>query len=262
MGDPVLYHLEGGVATVTLNRPEALNACDVALKEGLLQALDQATGDATVRAVVLTGAGRAFCVGQDLREHRDRLGERHPNALDTVTRHYNPIVSALTNLAKPTVAAVNGVAAGAGAGFAFGCDFRVASANASFLLAFAGIGLSADSGTSWTLQRLVGYAKATELLLLAEPVAAAEALALGLVSQVVPLEALASTAAALAGRLATGPTAAYAAIKEALSFAATASLHDTLAREAVLQERAGATRDHHNAVAAFLAKTRPVFEGR
>lgn len=262
MGEAVRYQAADGVATVTLNRPDALNACDLALKEQLLDALDRAAGDDAVRSVILTGAGRAFCVGQDLREHRDRLTERHPTALDTVTRHYNPIVSTLANLAKPTVAAVNGVAAGAGAGFALACDFRLASANASFLLAFAGVGLGADSGTSWTLQRIVGYARATQLLLLAEPVQAPEALALGLVTQLVAPEALPGAAAALAHRLAAGPTAAYAAIKEALSYAATASLHDALAREAFLQARAGATRDHQHAVEAFLAKTRPVFEGR
>jgi len=248
------------VATITLDRPEARNALNTATKEALLAALTEVHADDAVRAVVVTGAGRAFCVGQDLREHADTLAAGG-DVQDTVRAHYNPIALAIATMPKPVVAAVNGPAAGAGAGFAFAADLRLASERASFVTAFAGIGLSADSGMSWTLQRLVGYARASALLLLSEPVTAAQALDMGLVNAVVEPDTLGAAAHDLAARMAAGPTIAYAAIKTALARAAVSDLPTALETEAVLQQRAGATQDHRNATAAFLAKQTPVFTG-
>jgi len=255
---------EGAVAAITLNRPDAANALTVQAKEELLAAVRQCGADPQVRAVILTGAGRAFCAGQDLREHADSLAsdERGSTPLETVRRHYNPITAAITGMPKPVIAAVNGVAAGAGASLAFACDFRIAAASASFLMAFARIGLGADSGASWTLQRLAGAAVAAELLMLAEPVSAQQALDLRLVTSVVPDEELAGAASALARRLAAGPTAAYAAIKDSLLFAAGHGLAQSLEHEADLQEQLGCSSDHRAATMAFLAKQQPAFEGR
>lgn len=249
-----------GVATLTLNRPESLNSLSTELRETLLAALTEAAADDAVRAVVLAGQGRAFCVGQDLREHVEAL--RDGSALETVRAHYNPIVLRIAGMPKPVVAAVGGVAAGAGASFAFAADFRIAGESAKFLLAFANIGLTADSGASWTLPRLIGQARATALLMLAEPVTAGHALDIGLVNAVVPDDRVLVAAHELAARLANGPTLAYAAIKQSLLHAASSSLADALEREAVLQIRMGATADHRDATAAFVAKQKPVFHGR
>jgi enoyl-CoA hydratase/carnithine racemase len=261
VSETVLYDLRDGVAVLTLNRPDAMNSLTAEMKVALRTALERAAGDDTVRAVLLTGAGRAFCAGQDLREHAASL-DAGQGLAGTVADHYNPIVRAITSMPKPIVAVVNGVAAGAGASLAFACDLIIASERASFATAFIKIGLAPDSGMSWTLQRLVGRAKAAELLLLAEPVPAAQALELGLVNQVAPADQLDTVARALAGRLAVGPTAAYAAVKEALDHAATHGLAATLDKEAELQDRCAATADHAAATKAFLKKEQPVFEGR
>jgi 2-(1,2-epoxy-1,2-dihydrophenyl)acetyl-CoA isomerase len=259
---PLVVEHADGVATVTLNRPRSMNSLSESLKEALVAAVDDLARDDAVRAVVLTGAGRGFCVGEDLREHAARLEVNDPAPLSTVTQHYNPIVSGLAHLPKPVVAAVNGMAAGAGAGFAFACDFRIASADAAFLIAFANVGLSLDSGVSWTLPRLVGLARASAMCLLAEPIPAAAALEMGLVNAVVEPDRLLPAAQELAARLAAGPTQAYAAIKQALQFASSATLDQALAREGELQRAAGQTADHRHATAAFLAKQKPMFEGR
>lgn len=247
---------------MTLDRPNAMNAMSTAVKEQLLDVLRAVRSDDAARAVVLSGSGRAFCVGQDLREHAAALQSDDRAVETTVRTHYNPITLEIATMPKPVVAAVNGAAAGAGAGFAFAADFRIASDRASFVTAFAAIGLSADSGMSWTLQRLVGYGRATALLMLAEPVSAEQALQMGLVNAVVPAETLPSAAHELAARLAAGPTAAYAAIKESLAVSAVHDLGAALDFEAQMQLRTGATADHRNATAAFLAKQTPVFEGR
>lgn len=262
MSDTVLYELDGAVAIITLNRPAARNALTAEAKVALLAAVRTAGAAADVRAVLLTGAGGAFCAGQDLREHADLLTAGGGAALDTVRRHYNPIVETISGMPKPVVAALPGVAAGAGAGLAFACDFRIAAERASLLLAFARVGLGADSGTSWTLQRLVGPARAAELLMLAEPVDAPTALALGLVTSVVPDDELPATAAAFARRLAEGPTLAYAAIKEGLLFAAAHGLSEALEMEADLQARLGDTADHRSATQAFVARQAPHYQGR
>lgn len=263
MTDPLLVERTDGVVTLTLNRPESLNSLDLALKVALRDTLAEIEGDRSCRAVVLTGAGRAFCAGQDLQEHAQTLQRGSGEPLDTVRVHYNPIANRLANLPKPVVAAVRGMAAGAGASLALLADFRVGGPGTRFLLAFANVGLAADTGASWSLPRLVGHAKAVELLMLAEPVAAADADRLGLLTRLVDDdEAVLPAAQELAGRLAVGPTVAYAAIKRELAVADAGTLSDALAAEAQAQAICGATADHRGATEAFLAKRRPAFEGR
>lgn len=261
MTDSVLRQQAGAVATITINRPAARNALTAETKVGLLDALRDCGADDGIRAVILTGAGQAFCAGQDLREHADLL-DAGAAPVDTVREHYNPLVATITGMPKPVIAAVNGVAAGAGAALAFACDFRIAAERASLLMAFARVGLGADSGASWTLQRLVGMARAAELLMLAEPVDAARALSMGLLTSVVADEELPGAAADFAARLAAGPTRAYGAIKESLLYAAGHGLHESLGKEAELQQLLGQTHDHQAATRAFVRKEQPVYEGR
>ncbi|MFI9556954.1 enoyl-CoA hydratase-related protein [Nonomuraea endophytica] len=257
----IRYDVSESVSTITLDRPDAMNSLTAELKTALLDALRRAAEDPMVRAVLLTGSGRAFCAGQDLREHSDNL-EAGRGLAGTVRKHYNPIVELITTMPKPVVAAINGVAAGAGASLAFACDLRVASEKAKFAMAFGGIGLAPDSGASWTLQRLVGPGRAAELLLLGEPLDAQRALELGVVTRVVAPDDVLKTAQELAVRLAHGPTKAYAATKRALAYAATHSLAEALELEAVLQDECAATDDHLDATRSFLVKERPTFYGR
>ncbi|MEU2869249.1 enoyl-CoA hydratase-related protein [Streptomyces olivoreticuli] len=261
MADTVLYDVTDGLATVTLNRPDAMNALDIETKIALRDVLGEAGADPAVRAVLLTATGRAFCVGQDLKEHVELLA-RAESVMSTVKEHYNPIVTAITGMRKPVVAGVNGVAAGAGAGFAFAADYRVVADTAAFNTSFAGVALTADSGVSWTLPRLVGHSRASDLLLFPRNVPAQEAYELGIANKVVPAAELAAEAAAVARRLAEGPTAAYAALKESLAYGADHSLAQSLAKEDELQARAGASEDHRIAVDAFLKKQKPRFVGR
>jgi 2-(1,2-epoxy-1,2-dihydrophenyl)acetyl-CoA isomerase len=262
VNSPVQCELGDGTATVIMDRPDALNALDVGMKTALLDALVRVADDASIRAVVLTGRGRAFSVGQDLREHARNLDTLPLESVwATVAEHFAPISLTLATMPKPVIAAVNGIAAGAGASIAFACDFRIVAHSAAFNLAFTGIGLSADTGATWTLPRLVGRAKALELLIMPSTVAADEALALGLATSVVPAADLASAAARLAHRLAAGPTVAYAAVKEAVTFSSTHGLAEALANEGTLMARTGGTNDHRSAVASFLAKETPVFTG-
>jgi 2-(1,2-epoxy-1,2-dihydrophenyl)acetyl-CoA isomerase len=260
---PVLLEVADGVATITFNRPEAMNSLDVATKEALLSSLREVAGDSAVRCVVLTGNGRAFCVGQDLKEHVELLhGPSNEALFVTVDRHYNPIVTTLVEMRKPVIAAVNGVAAGAGASLAFACDLRIVADTAGFNLAFANIALSCDTGSSFTLQRLVGRAKAIELLYFPRTVTADEALELGLATRVVPAAQLAGEVRTLAGRLAAGPTVALGAMRQSVEYAAGHDFAAAVAFEATQMSLTGATADHAAAVAAFLAKEKPVFEGR
>jgi 2-(1,2-epoxy-1,2-dihydrophenyl)acetyl-CoA isomerase len=261
---PDVLHLEtsDAVATVTLHRPEAMNALDTELKVALRDTLSAVAGDDAVRAVVLTGSGRAFCVGQDLAEHAHNLRADREAVWSTVPEHYTPIASLLATMPKPVVAAVNGTAAGAGAAFAFACDFRVAADTAKLTMAFSAVGLSADSGSSWTLPRLVGLAKAKELLMLGPTLTAAEALELGLLTEVVPPDQVAPRARELAGRLAQGPTVALGAIRRSLAHSAGHDLADALVFEQQMMELTGSSEDHAGAVASFLQKRAPVFEGR
>ncbi len=263
MTDPVLYDLSDGVGTITLNRPDSLNSLDTATKTALRDALETAAADRSVRCVVLTGTGRAFCVGQDLREHVDNLANKPLEQIwATVPEHYNRICSALATMPKPVVAGVNGVAAGAGASLAFACDFRIVADTAGFNLAFTGIALSCDTGSSWTLPRLVGQAKAAELLMLPRTVSAEEAIALGIATKVVSAESLADEVRLLATQLASGPTVAFAAIRRSLTYSASHSLEESLTLEAEMMANTGKTEDHRDAVAAFVEKRKPTFHGR
>ncbi|HET6213508.1 MAG TPA: enoyl-CoA hydratase-related protein, partial [Micromonosporaceae bacterium] len=206
--------------------------------------------------------GRAFCVGQDLREHVATLDGDATDPLGTVVRHYNPIATRIVGMAKPVVAAVNGMAAGAGASLALLTDFRIGGPSTRLLMAFANVGLAGDTGASWTLPRLVGHAKAVELLMLAEPVSAEEAVRLGLLTRLAgDDESVLSTAQEFAARLANGPTVAYGAIKRQLALGGTGTLADALAAEAQAQAVCGVTADHRNATMAFVNKEKPVFEG-
>ncbi|EHR49231.1 enoyl-CoA hydratase/carnithine racemase [Saccharomonospora marina XMU15] len=251
----------GGVRTLTLNRPKAYNSLTVELKESLLRELRQAASEDEVRALVLTGAGKAFCAGQDLKEHIGKLRAGDDSPLRTVSEHYNPIVKTIVDMPKPVIAAVNGPAAGAGAALAYAADLRIAASSANFMMAFAKVGLGPDSGASWTLQRLIGYGRALELMLLARTVESEEALRIGLVSEVVADEDLAARAHELAAGLAVGPTAAYSSIKSTMAAAARSTLDEALAAEDAGQARLGATADHAEAVAAFVDKRPPNFTG-
>jgi 2-(1,2-epoxy-1,2-dihydrophenyl)acetyl-CoA isomerase len=246
------------VATITLDRPDALNAFTIPMKLELLGAFRTAARDREVRAVILTGAGRAFSAGQDLKE---RL-EPDPAPLGVELRErYNPLILAMRRLPKPIVGAINGVAAGAGASVAFACDVRIASEKASFALAFGRIGLVPDSGATWLLPRLVGPAKAAELALLNEPLSAADAERFGLVAKVVPADALADEARSIALRLAALAPHALALTKRALERSWTVDLESHLEYEADLQGLAGATADHREGIAAFVEKRAPDFTG-
>jgi 2-(1,2-epoxy-1,2-dihydrophenyl)acetyl-CoA isomerase len=260
--ETVLLDLADGVATVTLNRPAAMNALDIATKQALLDILRQVAEDPAVRCVVLTGSGRAFCVGQDLREHIDLLSNKDEALWSTVPDHYNPIAELLSTMNKPVIAAINGVAAGAGASFAFAADVRIIEDTGSFNTAFAGIALSCDSGSSWTLPRLIGTAKAKDLLMFPRSVPAAEALELGMVSQVVSRGELPSVVSQLARTLAAGPTLAYGAIRRSIAFSAGHSLSESIAQEAIQMAHTGGSQDHATAVAAFLTKEKPSFQGQ
>lgn len=258
----VLVADAGGVRTVTLNRPAAFNSFNLALKTALLDTLAAAAADPSVRAVLITGAGRAFCAGQDLKEHLALVSAGDPRVGTAVSEFYNPLVLAVNGMPKPVVAAVNGAAAGAGAGLAFACDLRIAAESASFSMAFAGVALSADTGASFVLPRLIGHGRASRMMLLGERVDAAEALQIGMVDGVVPDAELGRTAAALAARLAAGPTRAYSWIKASLQHGAQSDLASTLAFEDRAQMECFASPDHHEAITAFVEKRPPRFSGR
>lgn len=247
-----------GVSTITLNRPDALNSLTVPMKEALLAALREIGARPETRAVILTGAGRAFCAGQDLRERLQP--DAAPLGVE-VRERYNPIVRTMRALEKPIVAAINGVAAGAGASLAMAADIRVAADTASFALAFGRVGLVPDSGATWFLPRLVGTTRAAELALLNDPVSAADAVRLGLVGRVVPADQLATAAREIAERLAAGAPRAIALTKRALDATWERDLEAALEAEAELQDEAGRTKDHAEGMAAFIEKRPPRFTG-
>jgi 2-(1,2-epoxy-1,2-dihydrophenyl)acetyl-CoA isomerase len=255
--DTVTREDADGVATLTLQKPGLTSA----LRLDLLAAVREVASDDAVRAVLLTGSGRAFCVGQDLAEHVESLRGNAATSLGVVEEEYNPLLVALSALRVPVVVGVNGAAAGAGLGIALAGDLRVAAAGAKFTTAFTGIGLSSDSALASRLVHCVGGSRAAQLLLLPEPFLAETALEWGLVHRVVPAEQVRDEAHALAARLAAGPTAAYRAVKTVLATAATDSLEETLALEARLQTELGRTADHREAVEAFLAKRPATFTG-
>jgi 2-(1,2-epoxy-1,2-dihydrophenyl)acetyl-CoA isomerase len=252
------YEVSEGIATITLDRPDALNALTVPMKEALLAAFRSVARDRAVRAVVLTGAGRAFCAGQDLKERLEPGAA--PLAIELRDR-YNPIIRAMQALDQPIVGAINGVAAGAGASLAFACDIRIAAEAATFVLAFGRIGLVPDSGATWFLPRLVGSAKAAEMALLGESLSAADAERFGLVARVVPADALAAEARSVAVRLAALAPRALALTKRALERTWSADLDAALDDEAWRQGIAGGSADHVEGTAAFLEKRPPRFTG-
>lgn len=250
------------VAVLTLNRPARYNALTVELKTALLAAVRELSDATDVRALVLTGSGKAFCVGQDLGEHAAALAADAGTAFDTVTEHYNPVVLGLADLPFPVVAAVNGPCVGAGLGFALACDLRIAAAGLKFSTAFVGIGLTADSGLSASLAHAVGVSRATELLLLNETFTAEDAVNWGLVRAAVPTEEVLPAALELARRLAAGPTKAFVEVKRAVRHGAVSDLPAVLAEEGAAQARLASTEDHRRAVDDFLNKRRPTFQGR
>ena len=257
-GDAVLgIATDGAVTTLTLNRPDALNALTAQLRRELLAAVNAASRAPDVRAVVLTGAGRAFCAGADL---RGGSGEREFRRV--LTAEYNPLIAAIRALPKPFVAAVNGVAAGAGVSLALAADLVVAAEDARFVPAFGRIGLVPDSGLTRTLVRAMGRHRAFEILMGERQLTAAEAHAAGLVAAVVPADRLAEASRELAERLASGPTRAIGLTKRLVADAEDASFADSLAAEAALQGVAGRTEDHAEGVAAFAEKRDPAFRGR
>ena len=247
----------GGVATLTLQRP----ALSHALRTDLLAAVEEVAADEKVRAVLITGTGRAFCVGQDLAEHLESLRGNAATSLNVVAEEYNPLILALAGLRVPVVVGINGACAGAGLGVALAGDLRIAAAGVKFTTAFTGVGLSSDSALAARLVHCVGGSRAAQLLLTPDPFTAETAEQWGLVHRVVPAEQVLPEAQALAARLAAGPTAAYRAMKTVLATAATDSLEQTLALEARLQAELGRTADHREAVEAFLAKRAPEFTG-
>lgn len=258
MSDTILSAAADGVLTLTLNRPDALNAFNIDMKEALLAALKAAARDKSVRVVVLTGAGRAFSAGQDLKE---RAGP-DVNDLGTELRiRYNPIILAMRRLEKPIIGAINGVAAGAGISIAIACDILIASDKASFMEAFGRVGLVPDTGSSWFLPRLVGPARAAEMMFTADSVDAATAAQIGLINRVVPADQLMDEANALAARLAQAAPIALALAKRALNRALTSNLEDALEFEAQLQSIAGRSADHREGVAAFVEKRPANFKG-
>ena len=257
----LLEDVEDGVAWLTLNRPERLNALSPAMLEGLAAALSRLSADPAVGAIVITGAGRGFCSGGDVKTMPNRAAQGFEERLENLRQlHRLPLL--LRTMPKIVIAMVNGPAVGAGFGLALACDLRIAGRSARFGTGFAGVGFSGDFGGSWTLTRLVGTAKARELYFLGDIINAETALALGIASRLVADEALRAEAAALARRIAAGPRIAYGYMKGNLFAAETEPFTAVLEMEAVHQARCAQTDDHREAVLAFAEKRRPVFRGR
>lgn len=255
--ETIRYDVADAIATITLDRPESLNALNAEMRRELLEAVKTVRRDEAVRAVIVTGAGRGFCSGADL---RGGSGEREFRRV--LVAEYNPLISALRDLPKPVVAAVNGVAAGAGVSLALAADLIVAAGEARFILAFGRIGLVPDSGATRTLVRALGRHRAAGLIFTGDPLSAEDAAAAGLVATVVPADQLAGAARELATRLALGPTRAIGYAKRIINAAEDATLAESLALEAALQELAGRSEDHAEGVAAFGEKREPRFLGR
>lgn len=248
------------VTVVTLNRPDVLNSFNRAMAREVQTALADAAGDANVRAVLLTGSGRAFCAGQDLAE---ATGATQPIDLGEIVRTvYSPMVRAIREMEKPVVCAVNGVAAGAGANLAFACDIVIAAEDASFIQSFSKIGLVPDTGGTFFLPRLIGPARATALMFLADKISASKALDWGLIHDVVPGTVLQDTAVALAKHLASMPTRGLALTKKLINASLANDLASQLALEEEMQRAAGRTADYAEGVRAFLEKRKPAYTGR
>jgi 2-(1,2-epoxy-1,2-dihydrophenyl)acetyl-CoA isomerase len=256
----ILLQIEGGIATITLNRPASYNSFNREMALSLQKSLDECHNSDEVRAIVITGEGKAFCAGQDLVEVTDqRLNPGFEKILD---EHYGPIIKKIRSTAKPIIAAVNGVAAGAGANIALACDIVVAHEQASFIQAFSAIGLIPDSGGTFFLPRLVGFQKASALAMLGDKLSAAEAERIGMIYKVVAAADFQTEIESLAKRLAKMPTKGLALTKEAFNLALSNDLENQLDVESYLQIQASQTEDYHEGVAAFLAKRKPEFKGK
>lgn len=256
--ETILYEQQDGVATITLNRPQALNAFVPQMNKEVLDALRHGDRDPEVRCFVLTGAGRAFCAGQDL---KGRTPDQKGSLGASLREKYNPMIRQIRQIETIVIAAVNGVAAGAGCNLALACDLRVASEEAKFIQSFSRVGLAPDSGGSFILPRLVGVSKAMELLLLGDPLDAKEAQRIGLVAKVFPAAEFASGTKEIAERIAKGPRG-LGLIKRAVNHANLAEMESHLEYEAYLQEIAGRSSDYDEGVQAFLEKRPPKFRGR
>ncbi|MET0270515.1 MAG: 2-(1,2-epoxy-1,2-dihydrophenyl)acetyl-CoA isomerase PaaG [Sphingomonas sp.] len=254
--------VSGGVARLTLSRPERLNSFTVRMHEEVASALDRIEGDGAVRALVLTGAGRGFCAGQDLSDRSVAPGGDAVDLGASVERYYSPLIRRLTSLAIPTIAAVNGVAAGAGANIALACDIVIAARGAKFIQSFANIGLIPDSGGTWVLPRLVGQARALGLAMTGMPLPAETAEAWGMIWKCVDDDALGAEVDALARRFASGPTRGLARTKQLIRAATLRSLDEELDIERDAMRELGFSADYQEGVAAFMARRPPVFTGR
>jgi 2-(1,2-epoxy-1,2-dihydrophenyl)acetyl-CoA isomerase len=259
---PCRYEEANGVAVLTLDRPEVLNAFDDALGFATLEAVKRASDDTSIRCIVITGAGRAFSSGEDLGAlQADYESGRPPPLGNTLTNRYNPLIRAIRAAPKPVLAAINGVAAGAGASLALACDFRIASEKAKLVLAFVKVGLVPDSGGVWFLTRMVGASRAWELAATGEPMSAEDAANCGIVHRLVPADEFETAWRTWAEELAAGPTRAYALTKWLVDHAASSTLDAQLDLEVGAQTEAGSTADHLEGVQAFLGKRRPEFKG-
>ena len=258
----ILFTIEQGVASLTLNRPEQLNSFNAQMHQEVREALKQVRQNAEVRCLLLTGAGRGFCAGQDLGDRNVAPGAAAPDLGESIEKNYNPLIRALRDLPLPVICAVNGVAAGAGANIALACDITLAARSASFIQAFCKIGLVPDSGGTWTLPRAVGMARAKALALLGDKLSAEQAEQWGMIWRCVDDAALQDEALKLARQLATQPTYGLALIKRALNASASNSFDEQLDLERDLQRLAGRSEDYREGVSAFMAKRTPEFKGR
>lgn len=257
--ESILFEVQEGVATITLNRPEKLNAFNEQMTQETIEALKQCGRDPAIRCVVITGAGRGFSSGQDLAAVSGR--EEGFSIAEHLRNGYNRIVTLIVGLGKPVIAAVNGVAAGAGCGIALACDLRIVSEHATFIQAFSRVGLIPDSGSTWLLPRLIGYGRAYEMAVTAGRVPADKALAWGMVNEVVPHDQLMEIVTAWAQKLASGPTLAFGLTKRAMHKALNFTLAEALEYEAMVQDVCGRSHDNQEGVQAFLEKREPVFRG-
>jgi 2-(1,2-epoxy-1,2-dihydrophenyl)acetyl-CoA isomerase len=260
--ETILYEQENGILKITLNRPDKLNAFTDTMLDELTAAFQRADRDPSVRVVVLTGAGRGFCPGQDLGAAVERgAGNSNFSYSEHLHAHYNPLILGMRALTKPIIAAVNGVAAGAGMSLALACDYRIAAESASFIQAFVKVGLVPDSGSTWMLPRLIGRTRALDMMLSGRKVSAQEALEIGLVNAVVSNEQLMDTVNQLASEFANAPTRTIGYIKQAVEFASHSTLEDALNMEAELQDMAASTADHTEGITSFLEKRPARFKG-
>jgi 2-(1,2-epoxy-1,2-dihydrophenyl)acetyl-CoA isomerase len=256
--DSILFEVQNGIATITLNRPDKLNSFNRQMALLLQEKLEICQNDASIRAVYLTGAGKGFCAGQDLAEVVDPNG---PGMQRILSEHFNPLVTKIRKLDKPILAAVNGVAAGAGANIALCCDIVVATESASFIQAFSKIGLIPDSGGTHTLPRLIGWQKASALMMLGDKVSATEAERMGMIYKVFPNEIFEEEAKKMIATLAQMPTKALAFTKQALNMSYTTTFVEQLQDEDVLQQKAASTNDFKEGVQAFMEKRTPNYKG-